>query len=335
MVVTDRLQHVARTRWRLTRYSNRHDRGSVYDSAVAQEITSRLRRVASRENALVKQLRRAFARGELSDDGHCAIESVRVVEEAIRSGLRFKAVFFAESAEQRAERLLPQLNAHVDAVLLPDEVFRSAVATEAPQGVAALVKIKHFSLDDILKSPEPLVVGVVGVQDPGNLGTIIRSAEAFGAAGVLIGEGTVSPFNSKVVRAAAGSLFRLPVIHELPTKTNSPQRHRGTESVTDTLVMRTRGLRVVATSSHKAKPVSEVDLRGSLCVLIGNEGAGVPKELLKQADETVMIPHSPRVESLNAGVAASILLYEIARQRTGNTPTTEAQRRREITRDTG
>jgi TrmH family RNA methyltransferase len=265
---------------------------------MAEEIAARLRRVASRENALVKQLRRAFTRGELTDEGDCAIESVRVVEEAIRSGLRFKAAFFAETAQSRAERLLPQLSSHVDAVLLPDEVFRSAVATESPQGVAALVKLKQFTKEDVLRGSEPLVVAVAGVQDPGNLGTIVRSAEAFGASGVLIGAGTVSPYNSKVVRAAAGSLFRMPVVNEWPMQ-----------------FVRQRGLRVVATSSHNAKPVHEVDLRGPVCLLIGNEGTGVSRELLRSADEIVTIPHSARVESLNAGVAASILLYEIARQR--------------------
>jgi TrmH family RNA methyltransferase len=268
---------------------------------MAEEIASRLRTIASRDNALVKQLRKAFAKGELIDDGHCAIESVRVVEEAIRSGLNFKAVFFAESAQNRAERVLSQLNAHVDAVLLSDEIFRSAVATESPQGVAALVRLREFSIEDMLRPAEPLVVAVAGVQDPGNLGTIIRSAEAFGASGVLIGEGTVSPYNPKVVRAAAGSLFRLPVVRGIPIDT-----------------LRERRVRLVATSSHKAKPVNEAELNGPLCLLIGNEGAGVPRELLNAADERVAIPHSPRVESLNAGVAASILLYEISRQRTEN-----------------
>jgi RNA methyltransferase, TrmH family len=271
---------------------------------MAEEIATRLRQVASRENALVRQLRKAFAKGELTDDGYCAIESVRVVEEAVRSGLRFKAVFFAESAVARAERLLPQLSSQTDTVVLPDEVFRSAVATEAPQGVAALARLKHFTVEDALRGSEPLVVGVAGVQDPGNMGTIVRSAEAFGASGVLIGAGTVSPYNSKVVRAAAGSLFRLPVVHELPLD-----------------LLRERGLRVVATSSHKSRAVSEVDLRGPLCLLIGNEGAGVPREMLKQADEVVAIPHAAQVESLNAGVAASILLYEIARQRKTETAT--------------
>jgi TrmH family RNA methyltransferase len=274
---------------------------------MSDEVVARLRTVNSRENALVKELRRAFTRGELTGDGHCAIESVRTIEEAIRSGLRFKAVFFSASAQPRAERLLPQLNAHTDTIVLPDDVFRSAVATESPQGVAALVRLNSFTLEDVLAALAPFLVGVAGVQDPGNLGTIIRSAEAFGASAVLLGSGTVSAYNPKVVRAAAGSLFRMPVLHELPAE------H-----------LRERGLRLIATSSHKAVSLTDADLRGPICLLIGNEGAGLSREFLSAADQRVAIPHSPKVESLNAGVAASILLYEISRQRAVSAKTAHA-----------
>src|SRR5579872_662707 len=173
----------------------------------------RLRRVEGRHNAGVKGLRQAFARAERTEDGHCAIEGLRIVEEAIRSGLRFRAIFFKESAQNLAERLLPQTGAHVDTLLLPDKLFDDAVPSETPQGVAALVRLKEFSLADVLERLQvgPLIV-LAGLQDPGNLGTILRSAESFGSAGVVLGEGTVSPFNSKVIRASAGSVFRLPVI---------------------------------------------------------------------------------------------------------------------------
>ncbi len=261
----------------------------------------RLRRVGSRQNALIKELRRGFHAGEPSNDGSIAVESVRMIEEAIRSGLRPRAVFFSESARPRADRLLPQLSAHVECLLLPDEVFRSAVATETPQGVAALIRLPPHTLDGVLAAPEPLIVAAAGVQDPGNLGTIIRSAEAFGAAGVLVGAGTVSPYNPKVVRAAAGSLFRLPVVAmEFSAITNT---------------LRTRGIRMLATSSHKGTPIDEIDLRGGVALVIGNEGAGVPKEILRAVDGLIAIPHAPAVESLNAGVAGSILLYEASRQR--------------------
>src|SRR5258708_22472918 len=103
--------------------------------------------------------------------------------------------------------------AQADTLLLPDKLFDSIVPSDSPQGVAALVRVKDFSLDDILERVQvgPIIV-VAGLQDPGNLGTILRSAEAFGSAGAVLGEGTVSPFNSKVIRGSAGSSFRLPIL---------------------------------------------------------------------------------------------------------------------------
>jgi TrmH family RNA methyltransferase len=264
-------------------------------------VHGRLRRIEGRHNALVKELRAAFAHGELTPDGHCAIEGMRILEEAIRSGLKFKAVFFRNSAENRAERLLPQLAAHVETLLLPDKLFASAVPSETPQGVAALVRCKQVKQEDVLaKSQAGPLLAIAGVQDPGNLGTILRSAEAFGAGGVLLGEGTVSPFNSKVIRASAGSVFRLPIVQ--------------TKLVAILDQMRELGLRLIATSSHKGTPLDQAKLTGPVAIFIGNEGGGLPRELLEEMTEIVAIPHSPNVESLNAGVAASIVLYEIARQ---------------------
>src|SRR5436305_1574987 len=112
----------------------------------------RLRRVSSRQNALVKDLRQAFSHAKCTADGYCAIEGVRIIEEAVRSSARFRAVFFAESARQKSERLLPQISSHAEVLLLPDEIFQSAVATESPQGVAALVKVREFTFDDLLNA---------------------------------------------------------------------------------------------------------------------------------------------------------------------------------------
>src|SRR5580700_1808061 len=182
-------------------------------SQTAPNQQPRLRRIEGRHNPLVKQLRQAFSRAELTEGGDCAVEGLRILEEAIRSGLRLSAVFFRESAQDRAERLLPQIGAHVETLLLPDRLFDSLIPSESPQGVAALVRLREFALDDLIERLQlgPIVV-LAGLQDPGNLGTILRSSEAFGSAGVVLGEGTVSPLNSKVIRASAGSLFRLPVV---------------------------------------------------------------------------------------------------------------------------
>lgn len=261
-----------------------------------------MRRVEGRHNPLVKELRQAFSRGELTEAGECAVEGFRVIEEAVRSGLKFRAVFFSESAQTRAARLLPQIHSQVETLLLPEELFSSVVPSQTPQGVAALVQMKTFSLEQIIESsaPGPVLV-IAGVQDPGNLGTILRSAEAFGAGGVLLGEGTVSAYNSKVVRASAGSVFRVPVAKvELSGLAEQ---------------LRSRGIRMLATSSHKGVLLPQVKFGDQTAIFIGNEGGGVDKKLLGEMDELIMIPHSSRVESLNAGVAASIVLYEAAKQR--------------------
>ena len=275
-------------------------------SESAPSAQHRLRRVEGRHNPVVKELRQAFSRAERTEDGDCAIEGVRIIEEAIRSGLRFRAVFVRESAQDRAERLLPQIGAHVDTLLLPDKLFDGIVPSETPQGVAALVRLKDFSLDDVLERLQfgPVIV-LAGLQDPGNLGTILRSAEAFGSAGVVVGEGTVSPFNSKVIRASAGSVFRLPVIIA-----------KSADALEEVLAaLRAKSVRLLATSSHKGTPLDQAKLGGPVAVFIGSEGSGLPRNLMAKVDETVAIPHTPQVESLNAGVAGSIVLYEAARQR--------------------
>ena len=278
-------------------------------SEPALSVQNRLRRIEGRHNPLVKQLRQAFSRSELTDAGDCAIEGLRILEEAIRSGLRFSSVFFRESAQDRANRLLPQIGAQVETLLLPDKLFDSLVPSESPQGVAALVRLKEFSLDDVTERLQvgPIVV-LAGLQDPGNLGTILRSSEAFGSAGVVLGEGTVSAFNSKVVRASAGSVFRLPIVHG-QGKSGSAKLEEVSEK------LRSQGVRLIATSSHKGTSLDQADLASPAAIFFGNEGSGLPRDLMAKMDEVIAIPHTPQVESLNAGVAASIVLYEAARQR--------------------
>lgn len=266
-----------------------------------KESDPRLRRITSPQNALLKEIRASFRHAEPGDGEFCAIEGVKTIEEAIRSGLKFQAVIFSDSAARNADRVLGQLRASVETVVVEDEIFRGVVNTESPQGVAGLVQFKTFTMEDVLAGDPPLVVLVAGVQDPGNLGTIIRSAEAFGAGGVLLAEGTVSRFNPKVVRASAGSVFRLPCLVSKFAAMSEP--------------LRARKMRLIGTSSHQGKPANEMDLRHGLALVIGNEGAGLPPAVTRSMDEFVSIPHKSGVESLNAGMAASILLYEASRQR--------------------
>jgi TrmH family RNA methyltransferase len=262
---------------------------------------ARLRSVTSRSNAAVKELRRLFHEASPNESDEIAIEGVHLVEEAIRSGLRITGAFFAESARERAHKLLPQLPKQTEVLLLPDDVFSSAVPSESPQGVAAIVRLHRHSLVEVLRPQPALLVIAAGLQDPGNLGTIARAGEAFGSTGLILAEGTVSAWNWKSVRASAGSLLRLPLAKA------------GFATVMAEL--KARSIVVLATSSHKGIAISEADLTRPIALIVGNEGAGVPKQVLARADEVVTIPHSDKVESLNAAIAASVVLYEASRQR--------------------
>jgi TrmH family RNA methyltransferase len=269
-------------------------------SARTRTQTNRLHPVTGRHNERLKELRLAFRRAVLTTRGECAIEGVKSLEEALRSRLDLGRVFFSEAARPLAEKLLCQISAHTETLILPNALFNSIVPSDTPQGVAALVKLRAYSPAQLLDSANNgLLVVAAGLQDPGNLGTILRSAEAFGAAGVFLTEGTVSPYNSKVLRGSAGSIFRLPFL-QISSAELIP-------------LLRARGVRLIATTSHHGTPLPQISWTLPLAIFIGNEGSGLPQELTREMDETIVIPQSAQVESLNAGVAASIVLYEAAR----------------------
>ena len=248
-------------------------------AARVRSQTDRLRPIAGRHNQRLKELRIAFRRAELTPQGECAIEGVKLIEEALRSGQQLESVFFNESARPLAEKLLPQINARTETLVLPNALFNSIVPSDAPQGVAALLKLPVFSSAQLLDrgSTGPFVVAA-GLQDPGNLGTILRSAEAFGAAGIFLTEGTVSPYNSKVLRGSAGSIFRLPFL-----------RISSAELLP---LLRVCGVRLIATSSHQGTPLPQISWTLPLAIFIGNEGAGLSRELTREMDETLAIPQA-------------------------------------------
>jgi TrmH family RNA methyltransferase len=267
----------------------------------ATERARTARIVQSRHNVRVKELRRAFAQPGRGERGLVAIEGELLLGEAVRSGLVVETVFVRSGSEAVLERLTLEAG---EVLELPADVFASAVETESPQGIAALVAGPQFGVEEIF--PErgaALVLVMAGLQDPGNVGTLIRSAEAFGASGAVLLPGTVNVWNAKAVRASAGSVFRLPVVS------------LGLAEMMAAL--QERGVRLLAAAADGDVVLSGAGLEGPVAVVIGNEGAGVPAEVLAAADARVAIRCPGPVESLNAGIAGSILLYEAARQRGG------------------
>jgi TrmH family RNA methyltransferase len=253
--------------------------------------------VSSRTNARVKQLRAAFEGRARLSGGLVAIEGDHLLAEALRSGVVLKTVFVSERRE------VPKIVPHgVEVLRLTEDVFQSVVETQSPQGVAALIVPPVRVLEDVMVET-PLILIAAGLQDPGNMGTLVRSAEAFGATGVLATLGTVSAWNQKALRASVGSVFRVPVV---------------ATTFDEIAALKARGVRLLAavgTDDFGTKAVLEVDFTGACAVMIGNEGAGLAAEWMDVADERVTIPCPGAVESLNAAVAGSLLLYEASRQR--------------------
>jgi TrmH family RNA methyltransferase len=282
--------------------------GAMAAGTFRPQFRPQLRRIESRQNGRVKELRAALARTGRTPDGLVAIEGEHLVQEALRSRLRFATVFLREGYVPAYE--LPD----IEHLLLPADVFASAVSTEQPQGVAALIHAPTFSADTLFPAAtpplvppliSPLVLVLAGLQDPGNVGTLIRSAEAFGATGVLLLPGTASPWNPKALRASAGSAFRVPMLNLGEA-----------EALT---LLHNKGVLAVAAVAHGGVPVTEARLSEQAALLIGNEGAGLSPALLAAAHRRVTIPTPGPVESLNAAIAGSLLLYEAAKLRSAAT----------------
>ena len=275
--------------------------------------------ITSRENRWLKEFRVALRGGLATEKGCVGVEGVRLVEEALGSGCRVEAVLFSESGERHRERLAPLIGRREMAfpvLKTTDRLFEGIADTEHPQGVAALVEPRKVGVADLLATPggacSPLLAVLAGVQDPGNVGTILRTAAAFGATGAATSAttqgGTASPFSPKALRASAGAALHLPVLAGMSLAILLTQ-------------LKMNGIHTLASCVQDAAKVGaslspwEVDWCQPIALLVGNEGAGLPEEIVRGADARVHIPMARGVESLNAAAAAAVLFYEAYRQR--------------------
>ena len=259
--------------------------------------------ITSAANPLLKEVRRTVLRGSLSAEGCCIAESPHLLEEALRSGRAIKTILAAESKRAALDPFAPRLDG-VKIAILPDALFDTIAATESSQGLIALVQPPEWKMQDLFRG-KALVVVLDAIQDPGNAGTIVRAAEAFGATGIVFLKGSASPHNPKTLRASAGSLFRVPCRHNIATPTALA-------------TLRQNGIRIFAAMpAHPGAPLAPLttaDLTARCAIVVGNEAHGVGAEL-RAAAAALTIP-TVGVESLNAAMAAAILLYEARRQRT-------------------
>ena len=254
--------------------------------------------LVSPRNPILKDVRKAIARGTVTDQGFAVAESFHLLEEALRSDCEISAVFAAESVRAAVESHVRGLK-KIRVGVLPDDLFQSISSTEASQGVMALVRPPQWSLEQLFRG-HALTVVLDGVQDPGNAGTVLRAAEAFGATGVAFLKGTASPYNPKCLRASAGSIFRIPVVPSLDPKVFLAASEQ-------------RKIELFALMPKSAIEVAKADFSRKCAIVVGSEGRGVSQRLSEKATP-VRIP-TVGVESLNAALAAGIALFVARTQR--------------------
>jgi TrmH family RNA methyltransferase len=249
-----------------------------------------------KHNPRLADIRKAIDRGGLTSDRLLPIEGPKLVHEAVTSGIGIDALFLREGMN------FADTPRGAAVYTLEPAVFKGIQSTEHSQGVIALVRPREWTLKNVLAgSPSPIAV-LVGLQDPGNVGTILRVAESFGAAGCLGVTGTASVHNAKVVRASTGSIFRVPHVWDLAW-------HDVVSS------MKSAGIPIIGTSPHATESIVSWDWTQSSAIVIGNEGAGLTNEQAASCTAVLRIPQQAPVESLNSAIAASVILYESYRRR--------------------
>ena len=268
-----------------------------------------MRTVSSRQNALVRAFREAAAHP--GAEGLVLLDGAHLVREARDAGLPLLTVAISETALETspdAAALADALDAEgVDVVVVTAPVMAALSPVRTPSGVTALASLRVSELDTLADTSIPLVVGAVGVQDPGNLGALIRAAEAGGATGVVVCGPSAHPLSWKTLRGSMGSALRLPVAMA--------------DTVEEVLTFAAaNGLATVATTARDGRHPEDVALTRATLLLLGPEGSGLTDAVIEACTLRVTIPMQPPVESLNVAVATALLVYEARRQRLAGRP---------------
>lgn len=255
--------------------------------------------ITSRQNPLVARFRAAAD----YDDSWMLLDGPHLVTEALAAGVSIDCVAIDAERFSEADRRAFTTRVPPDRVFIVSRAVLHAMSpVRTPTGIVALAARPRHALTDMFGDRTPLVLGAVDVQDPGNLGAMVRAAEAGGARGVVCTAGGADPYGWKVLRGAMGSAFRLPIVR--------------VPSIGEAIgLARAAGLQVIAAVGHGATPLEEVDLRPSSLVLLGSEGQGLSPSVVEAADVRMSIPMAAPVESLNVAVAGGLVVYEARRQR--------------------
>lgn len=261
--------------------------------------------VSSSQNPLIKEIKALKVKKHREEKQMFFIEGTRFVEDALKEKAEILYILVSDRFLQSsdADKLINMIPKESSKLYhLPDKLFKEISDTENPQGIMAVLKMTNYSLNDILNEDNNFLVILEAIQDPGNMGTIIRTADAAGVGGIILSKGCVDLYNSKVLRSTMGSVFHVPI-------------YFSDNLVDDLKVIKSKGIELYAAHLAGNMEYYEVADWSNSGIIIGNEANGISSEISEMADTLVKIPMIGRAESLNASVAAALLIYEVLRCR--------------------
>ncbi len=261
--------------------------------------------ITSKSNSKIREIRLLKQAKHRERQGAYFIEGIRLVEEALKGNENIRVLFYSPRLEEttRGENILSLARKEVEAewIAVSDEVMASLSDTQNHQGILAVLPKRERAWEEIGRK-EGLILCFHNLQDPGNLGAVFRVADAGGGAGIVLTQGSVDPYSPKVIRASMGSFFRVPFFS-------------GGEIDVCFEDLKARGFKILATAPHGQSSFWEADLTPPMAILFGQEGSGLPEEILARSDGLLTIPMNAPVESLNVAMAAGLIVYEAFRRK--------------------
>ena len=260
-----------------------------------------MQRISSKDNSLIKHIKRLKEKKYRDEYGEYVVEGLKLIKEALQENADIKHIVVCDGCDnsETIESHLKYEMARLDFIYVPQNIFKLLSDVENPQGVLAVIGKPNKEADINLN--EDIILALDDIQDPGNLGTILRTADSVGLKQILVSKGTADAYNPKVVRSTMGAIFRVKVIE--------------CDNLKETLkLLQSKEYKVMTTSLKAKKTIYEVDYKKKV-IVIGNEANGVSKDIINFADEKVIIPMLGKTESLNASVATGVILYEYVRQK--------------------
>lgn len=259
--------------------------------------------ISSKENRIIKEAASLATKKYRDELNSYLVEGPNIVKEAMEEGGRVRFIFtLAGTKSAEIDKMLNEAEKESLAVYeLTSDVFAKVTQTDNPQAIAAVIQKRQITEREFFSNVNGNFIVLDRLQDPGNVGTVLRTAEAMGFSGVIVLKGTADVYQPKVVRSAAGSLFRLPILFL-------------DDAATCKEVLKRNGKTIYTTQMNADMSVYDADLRTNVAVVIGNEGNGICEELLMNS-KSLSIPMQGKTESINAAISAAIVMYESLRQR--------------------